>query len=231
MSKVGSLIALSTGGAAVFAAAYAGVAASKGASMREIPPLSWIARPEPAAAGETPPPTGAEPAPSSAAAPYSMPLAASVLDGFVLPSPYDAGELHTLEKQLRDGVARVRAEDERLARLEGDLQEWQASLELRATELEALRQSLDAAGGAPAAAPESKATAEPAVAPENWRTLAPLFEEGDPEDVAERIAEFDPAAAVQILRALDPERAGAILNALPKERYKSFLDAWLRAGK
>jgi flagellar motility protein MotE (MotC chaperone) len=229
MSKIGSKMKWILIGPVLFAAAFVGVALAKGVALKDVPPLSWIPKPA-APANErsnvpAPPPLPiAEPRAPAASTAAIPPLTAGVLGAFVLPSPYDARELHDLEKSLKDGLARLSAEEERQKKRERQLDDWQHVLEQRAQELTALRKSIDESGGGAADKPGSPRSAA------SWRSLAPLFEEGDPSDVAVRLAELEPDQAAQVLRGLDSDRCAAILNALPKERYKTFLDAWRRAG-
>ena len=228
MSKMGAKITWIAAGSGLFAAAFLGVAMAKGAALSEIPPFNLMAKPKPieehaAAAAPAPAPSHETPAPVHAT-PAVPPLTAGVLGAFVLPSPYDARELHDLEKSLKDACARVAAEEERQKRRERELDDWQNVLQQRAQELAAMRKAIDEPGGTNAS---DKGSAKSAA---SWRSLAPLFEEGDPSDVAVRLAELEPDQAAQVLRGLDADRCAAILNALPKERYKTFLDAWRRAG-
>jgi flagellar motility protein MotE (MotC chaperone) len=230
MTKMSSKLMWFAGGPVLFAAAFFGVAMAKGVALREVPPLSWMPQTQAPTSDHTavsaPPPLPApEPRAPVHANQVIPPLTAGVLGAFVMPSPYDARELHDLEKSLKDGLARVAADEERQKKRERELDDWQNVLEQRAQELSALRKSIDESGGtAPGEKPVSAKSAA------SWRAMAPLFEEGDPSDVAVRLAELEPDQAAQVLRGLDADRAAAILNALPKERYKTFLDAWRRAG-
>jgi flagellar motility protein MotE (MotC chaperone) len=248
MSGIGSKVIWIAGGTGLFAAAFMGVALARGAALNEVPPFRWFASAPPAgdhaAASESAaqhanatassddPKSATNPAASSGAepprpAPAVPSMTAGVLGAFVMPSPYDARELHDLDRRLKDGLARVAAEEERLKRRERELDDWQSVLERRAQELGTLRKSADEPG-AQGASPGDKNVAAKSAA--SWRALAPLFEDGDPSEVADRLGQLDPDQAAQVLRGLDSERAAAILNALPKDRYKVFLDAWRRAG-
>jgi len=228
MSKMGAKITWIAAGSGLFAAAFFGVAMAKGAALSEIPPFNLVAKPKPVEEHAGGAPSAPAPLPETPAAVHASPpvppLTAGVLGAFVLPSPYDARELHDLEKSLKDGWARVGAEEERQKRRERELDDWQNVLQQRAQELTAMRAALDDPSGGGAG---DKGSAKSAA---SWRTLAPLFEEGDPSDVAVRLAELEPDQAAQVLRGLDADRCAALLNALPKERYKTFLDAWRRAG-
>jgi type IV secretory pathway VirB10-like protein len=231
MSNTKSLVIWGVGSVAVFAVAFAGVALVRGVSLREVPPLSWVAPHTPADAHATgtrepaPPP----PAPEPRATPAVPPMTAGVLGAFVMPSPFDARELQELQARLQKGLEHVASEERRLAQRERDLDDWQRTLEERERDVAAQRGAVEHAG----TAADASKTAQPSKVqdtPESWRALAPLFAEGDPDELAKKLATFEPAAAAQILRGMDPERAAAVLNALPKERFKDFLDAWRLAG-
>lgn len=228
MSKMGAKITWIAAGSGLFAAAFLGVAMAKGAALSEIPPFNLVAKPKPVEelAPAASPSTALAPEAHAAAhaSPPVPPLTAGVLGAFVLPSPYDARELHDLEKSLKDAAARVAAEEERQKRRERELDDWQNVLQQRAQELAAMRAALDDPSGGGSS---DKGSAKSAA---SWRSLAPLFEDGDPSDLAVRLAELEPDQAAQVLRGLDADRCAALLNALPKERYKTFLDAWRRAG-
>jgi hypothetical protein len=248
MSKMGSKLVWIAGGSALFAAAFVGVALARGASLHEVPPFSWLAAPAPAgehAPGPAPAGTLAstpgpalpqsehtgnehaahEPAARAPLGPIVPPMTAGVLGAFVMPSPFDARELRELDQRLKDGLARVAAEEARQKKHERELEDWQSLLQQRAQELAALRKSLDESG-----LPAAGDTAGSGKSAASWRTLAPLFEEGDASEVAERLGQLEPDQAAQVLRGLDADRVAALLNALPKDRYKVFLDAWRRAG-
>jgi len=239
MIKMGSKVIWIAGGSAAFAAAFLGVSIVRGAALREIPPFRWFAGPapagEPAAAsapnlapGPSSPPVASPPTAHSAPPAVSS-MTAGVLGAFVMPSPYDARELHQLDQRLRSELARVAAEEERLKRRELELGDWQNLLQQRAQDLATLRASLEGAGahGETDARPQGKESRANSAA--SWRSLAPLFEEGDASEVADRLGQLEPDEAAQVLRALGPERSAELLNALPKDRYKAFLDAWRRA--
>jgi hypothetical protein len=242
MSKIGSKVTWIAGGSAMFVATFLCVALARGAALREVPPLSWLAGHAPA--GEHAPDVAPAPAPATVRAtttptgpqaplrpaPIVPPMTAGVLGAFVMPAPYDARELHDLDQSLKDGLARVAAAEERQKRRERELDDWQNLLQQRALELAAQRKSLDESGapGSSDRGAGDKGTSTKSAA--SWRALSPLFEEGDPSDVAERLGQLEPDQAAQVLRGLDADRAAAILNALPKDRYKKFLDAWRRAG-
>jgi hypothetical protein len=229
MKKIGSKMVWVAGGAALFTAAFVGVGLARGVPLREVASLAWLAGRRPSGEGARASATPATPAAGSAApaarAAVLPPLTAGVLGAFVMPSPYDARELHDLEKSLKDGLARVAADEERLKRRERELDDWQSVLQQRAQELAAMRKSIDESN--PPDAGDRISSAKSAA---SWRSLSPLFEEGDPGDVAVRLAELEPEQAAQVLRGLDSDRCAALLNALPKERYKAYLDAWRRAG-
>lgn len=232
MSKLGPKMVWIAGGAALFAAAFLGVGLARGVALRDVPPLSWLAGRKAsgdvsrdATTASIAAPAAAESATPASRASVVPPLTAGVLGAFVMPSPYDARELHDLEKSLKDGLARIAAEDERQKRRERELDDWQTVLQARAQELAALRKSIDDAS--PPDASDKMTSAKSAA---SWRSLAPLFEEGDPSEVAVRLAQLEPEQAAQVLRGLDSDRCAALLNALPKERYKTYLDAWRRAG-
>lgn len=247
MSNLGSKVMWIGGGTGLFAAAFLGVALARGAVLREVPPISWFAgaastdEHAPGSATAPAPTTTAEhaPAPEKAkepraavrSAPIVPPMTAGVLGAFVMPSPYDARELNELSRSLKEGLARVAAEEERQKRRERELDDWQSVLQQRAQELTALRQSLEESSGPGSndKGASNKAAIDKGSAA-SWRALAPMFEEGEPSEVAERLALLDPDQAAQVLRGLDSDRCAAILNALPKDRYKTFLDAWRRAG-
>ncbi|MFN0007785.1 MAG: hypothetical protein ACKVXR_07740 [Planctomycetota bacterium] len=242
MSKIGSKVTWIAAGSAVFAVTFLGVSLLRGASMSEVPPFRWFAAPAPAADPEAkaaPASSPAQGAPSTsvASAPEEQPpapsivptMTAGVLGTFVLPSPYDARELHDLDRRLKVRLAGIAAEEERLKRREQELADWQTLLQLRAAELADLRAALgdpSAPAGTAADAPGKGLTAATA---SSWRALAPLFAEGDPGEVSERLGQLAPEEAAQVLGGLDPERCAEILNAMPKERYKAFLDAWRRS--
>lgn len=234
MSKIGSKVVWVAGGSVVFAAAFLGVALVRGAPLSEIPPFRWFAAAEPAAdpAHDSPPaPAASTPEPQAPATPIVTTMTAGVLGAFVMPSPYDARELHDLDVRLREKLASVAAEEERLKRREQELADWQTLLQLRAQELADLRASSGdpaASAGTEADVPGKGLTAATAA---SWRALAPLFADGDPGEISERLGQLDPEEAAQVLRGLDPERCAEILNAMPKERYKAFLDAWRRSGE
>jgi len=244
MSKIGSKVVWVAGGSVVFAAAFLGVALVRGASLSEVPPFRWFASEAPAkdqAAATSPasiPADDSAPAPAAGASRAQPPatpivptMTAGVLGAFVMPSPYDARELHDLDLRLREKLASVAAEEERLKRREQELADWQTLLQRRAQELADLRASLgdpSASAGTAADTPGNGLTATTAA---SWRALAPLFADGDPGEIAERLGQLDPEEAAQVLRGLDPERCAEILNAMPKERYKAFLDAWRRSGE
>lgn len=235
MSKMGSTIAITAGSVGALALAYLATAAAKGASLREMPPLSWISPPPPPKepAVETAPPTHAAAVPVAPAhpTPAQPPMTAGILSAFAMPSPFDADELRGLQTKLEERLASLAAESANQERRTRELDDWQRALEARAIEIAALRESI--AAQASAASPGAAAVqAQPSAAdtPQSWRALAPLFEEGDAADLAARLVDFAPEDAANILRGLEPERAAAILNALPKDKYKPFLDAWRRAG-
>ncbi len=235
MSKMGSTIAIAAGCVGALALAYLATAVAQGASLREMPPLSWISPPPPPKepAVETAPATNAAVAPPAPAhpAPAQPPMTAGVLSAFVLPSPFDTDELRDLQTKLEEKLASLAAESAHQERRARELDDWQRALEARALEIAALRESIAApAGAATPDAAAAQAQASVADTPESWRALAPLFEEGDAADLAARLVDFPPEDAANILRGLEPERAAAILNALPKDKYKPFLDAWRRAG-
>lgn len=230
MSRIGTIVALAGGGTLLAALVYAGVTVAKGASLRDVPPMSWLAHPTPAephADAMTHP----APAPVAAAAPHDTrpavpPMTAGVLGAFVLPSPFDSRELQDLQKELVDRLARVEASEKENARRASELDEWQRTLEERARELTELRARTDAPE---AASPEPETAAAAAATPADaasWRSMSGLFEEGDVDDLAAKLAGFAPEEAAWILKGLEPERAAALLNALPKAQYKAFFDAW-----
>ena len=243
MSKIGSKAVWFVGGLGAFAAAYLGVVLAKGAPLGEVPPFKWFASEAPAGDpasadaaakdGEHDPASAAAegpPKPQPSATPAVPTMTAGVLGAFAMPSPYDARELHDLEQHLREKLAGVAAQEERLKRRELELADWQRLLELRAQELEALRKSTgDAPASSEASADVPGKPLTPATAA-SWRALSPLFESGDASEVAEKLGQLDPEEAAQVLRGLDPERCAEILNAMPKDRYKDYLDAWRRSA-
>jgi len=226
MTKIGSVIALSSGGLAVFAMAYVGVAAAQGASVREIPPFSWIARDIPLPDMESkPPPPIAPPLEPRRDLPVVPPMTAGVLGAFVLPSPFDSRELQDLQKRLAERTLAIEATQQALEQRARDLDDWQKSLEDRTRELEELRGRIG--GGADSTqstAPAASVDTEQDRA--SWRAMAPLFEDGDLDELAGRLVSFEPEEAAQILAGLEPERAGLLLNALPEADYRRFFDAW-----
>jgi flagellar motility protein MotE (MotC chaperone) len=229
MSTMGSKLLWVAGGAALFTAAFVGVGLARGVPLRDVASLAWLAGRKPSGdaghASAASAPVAAEPAAPASKAAIVPPLTAGVLGAFVMPSPYDARELHDLEKSLKDGLASVAAEEERQKRRERELDDWQSVLQQRAQELSALRKAIDEAS--PLEGGDKISSAKSAA---SWRSLSPLFEEGDASDVAVRLAELEPDQAAQVLRGLDSDRCAELLNALPKERYKAYLDAWRRAG-
>jgi len=230
MSKIGSVIALSTGGMAIFTMAYIGVATVQGASVRDVPPFSWIARDVPPPSDTTPPPQAAPIVPDPAADGPPVPaMTAGVLSAFVMPSPFDSNELQKLQRKLSERLAAVDTTEKELAQRARELDDWQRSLEARMAELTELRNGLekspDVDGG------KAAASASGDDDPASWRAMAPLFEEGDADELAAKLAGFEPEQAAQILNGLDADRAAVLLNALPTANYKPILDAWRRSKK
>lgn len=232
MSKVGTIVGVAAVSSLLFAGAYVGVAAAKGAPLREIPPMSWFVEPAPHAdvpGAHAPAPLAAAPA-EREESPVVAPMTAGVLGAFVLPSPFDSRELQALQKQLTERIAKVDATEKALETRARELDDWQKTLEERSRELDEIRAQI---GGAPAPAKTTVvAPSEPkpldADEQASWRAMSPLFEEGDAEELAGKLAAFTPEEAALILKTLEPERAAALLNALPKDRYKAFFDAWRR---
>ncbi len=226
MSKIGSVIALSAGGTAVFTMAYVGVASIQGASFQDVPPFSWVQPQSP------PPDTDAQsamPVPDPRKQdPVVPPMTAGVLGAFVLPSPFDSRELQQLQTKLTERLAGVDAIEKELEIRRRELDDWQRSLEARALELNDMRDEIEGVKS-PKSADAMKAKG--AQEAESWRAMSPLFQEGDAEDMAQKLANFEPDEAAQILHGLDPERAAELLNALPTANYKPVLDAWRRSQK
>lgn len=224
MSKIGSVIALSAGGTAVFTMAYVGVASMQGASFQDVPPFSWV---QP----KTPPPeTDAQPAlpvPDPRQVDPVVPqMTAGVLGAFVMPSPFDSRELQALQTKLTERLAGIDAIEKELEGRRRELDDWQRSLEARAKELNDLRGEIEGVKS-----PESPDTrnAKGAQDAESWRAMSPLFQEGDADDMALKLSSFEPEEAAQILHGLEPDRAAELLNALPTASYKPVLDAWRRS--
>lgn len=226
MSKIGSVIALSSGGLAVFTMAYIGVATVQGASVREIPPFSWMARDIPAIdpTSTTPPPIPTPLAPKSEL-PVVPPMTAGVLGAFVLPSPFDSRELQDLQRRLVERTEEIAEERRALDQRARDLDDWQESLEVRTRELEELRGRIGEGLIPPKATPEAAAVATEQDRA-SWRAMAALFEDGDLDELATRLVSFEPDEAAQILAGLEPERAAQLLNSLPEADYRRYFDAW-----
>ncbi len=227
MSKIGSIIAVGGVSTVLLAAVYAGVATAKGATLREIPPLSWFTHETPHVdpAAHAPAPVAMAPAPH-VEPPIVAPMTAGVLGAFVLPSPFDSRELQDLQKKLTERLDKVEAAEKELARRASELDDWQKTLEERTRELEELRMRIEKGPSASSTEKTGATTPDAEKEKASWRAMSPLFEEGDAEELASKLGSFTPEEAAQILKGLDPERAGVLLNALPKEQYKPFLDAW-----
>lgn len=227
MSKIGSVIALSTGGIAVFTMAYVGVASVQGASVSDVPPFSWLVRDVPPSdPTNTPPAPAIESAGGASKEQLVPPMTAGVLGAFVMPSPFDSRELQTLQAKLGERMASVEAHEKELVARARELDEWKRSLDAREAELTALRTSIEG-GASSSGSKTSSATDAKDLA--SWRSMSPLFEEGDTDDLAVKLAGFEPEQAAQILNGLDADRAAALLNALPTASYKPILDAWRRS--
>lgn len=229
MSKIGTVIAMAGAGTVLGSLAYFGVAAAKGVSMREIPPLSWLSHEMPHAETGVHPMTASAPAPAPREEkPVVPPMTAGVLGAFVLPSPFDSRELQDLQKKLGERLAKIDATEKELARRASELDDWQKTLEDRTREIAELRTRTDTDKAAPPAAEKAGAKPDAAADAASWRAMAPLFEDGDTEELAAKLAGFEPDEAAHILKGLEPDRAAVLLNALPKAQYKPFLDAWRR---
>jgi type IV secretory pathway VirB10-like protein len=228
MSKFGTIAVVAAGGTVLAALAYAGVTVAKGASLRDVPPLSWLAHPPPPAAPHADAAPHAAPAPAAPheLRPHVPPMTAGVLGAFVLPSPFDSRELQALQAELVSRRTAVEAAEKENARRASELDEWQKTLEERARELTELRARVEPDAAAEPPVPAGGAQAAPPEDAASWRAMATLFEEGDAEELAGKLAEFAPEEAAQILKGLEPDRVAALLNALPKAQYKAFFDAW-----
>lgn len=226
MSKIGSVIALSAGGTAVFTMAYVGVASIQGASFQDVPPFSWMQpkTPPPDAdaqvAKEMPDPRKVDPVVPA--------MTAGVLGAFVMPSPFDSRELQALQTKLTERLAGVDAIEKELEGRRRELDDWQRSLEARAKELNEMRGEIEGVKSPQSVDAKNAKGAQDA---ESWRAMSPLFQEGDADDMAQKLSSFEPDEAAQILHGLDPDRAAELLNALPAAKYKPVLDAWRRSQK
>jgi flagellar motility protein MotE (MotC chaperone) len=251
MSSLANNALLAVSGAVLFGGSFIGFALMSGQPAHEIavlkkfvkppPPTSKAAEPEHAPVNvedELPHVDAAAPdghaAAEAAANERGAAINASVLGAFVLPAPFSAAELDSLQKDLRNKLTDAKQREQVIEERERELAERENTVQSRFAELQELRNVLDKRERELTAREQEADRGDTARAEKetrSWKELGKLFEEGDADDIAQKLAEFDPKDAAKVLIELDGERAAALLNALPAAKYKSYLDAYRKSVK
>lgn len=233
---------LALGGTALFGTAFVGFASLGGAPLHGLPVLGGMfdppEEPDPALLAELEQgmqaAEGAKPVPPPARSDVEVARAAGVLGTFLVPSPYTARELRDLEQELERGLASVRQQRAELERREDAIVQREQALKERYTELDELRNRLEAFDfelrqrGAEIDRDEQVVKEREE---QSWKDLATFFEEGEAKTAASRLTQFSAEEAARILRTLSVERAGELVNALPPDQYRAYLDAYRAAQR
>ena len=155
----------------------------------------------------------------------------AVSASFVLPSPYTSSELESLTAELKAKKLDYETRLTKLRDREHAIEEREALVEERYSELATLRNALqefELELQLRSAEVDRDEKAQEMREKQSWRTVARTFEEGDVEEQIKKLMTYSPDDAAKILSALNIERMRELTSALPVDRYQEYMDAYRR---
>lgn len=155
----------------------------------------------------------------------------AVSASFVLPSPFTSTELESLTSELKAKKLDYETRLTKLRDRERALEEREALVEERYSELATLRNALqefELELQLRSAEVDRDERAQEMREKQSWRTVARTFEEGDVEEQIKKLMTYSPDDAAKILSALNIERMRELTGALPVDRYQEYMDAYRR---
>ena len=237
MNKLLKIGLLSVGGLLLFSATFVGVSALSGAPMHEVAVIgSFFPQPE---EGEEVASTEAGPDVEQKdpvqSGKEAIERQAGVLGVFSMPSPFNAGELRTLENELRAKFRENRDVADALRARELELDEWEKTLQEKYQELADLRtklEELESSLELRFAELERDEAAKKSRELAGWKAMAAVFASAEPKTAAVMLAEESPEDAATILRELEPKQASDILLLVqPAALRKQFMDEYRKANE